>query len=453
MTSEAKRNRRVPQREGQQGPLKDVVILDCSMVWAGPYATKLLGDLGATVIKVEANRQLDSVRGPAIPPAVPLSRYANDDAGQDPWNRSGYFNKYNRNKLGLCMNILMPEGREVFMQLAELADVVIENFGGGVFERMGYGYDVIRSVNEDVVFVSMPPSGNGGPEAKYVGYGVAIEQLGGIVARTGYRGDDTPMKTGINYGDPIAGMHTAGYIMTGLLHRQKTGRGQYIDLSQREATINWVGESVIEYQMNGNDPQWIGNRDEFQAPSGAYRCTGEDDWIALAVGSDAEWAGLCEAIGRPEMRAQFPTLHARVEHHDEIDAAISAWTAGQPMDEAMALLQQHGVAAGVCANSRRAVEDPHLKARGFWPEVDHISAGRHRVAGVAWQYSRTPGAVYAAAPALGQHSEWVLREVLGKNDAEIAALQAAGVLENTPEEILQREAALKAAEQEAAPRN
>ncbi len=430
----------VPLRPGQQGPLRGLVVLDCSMVWAGPYATKLLGDLGATIIKVEANRQMDSVRGPAVPPATAAASYFDNDLGEDPWNRAGYFNKYNRNKLGMCMNILMPEGRAVFMELAALADVVVENFGGGVFERMGYGYDVIRGVNEDIIFVSMPPSGNGGPEGKYVGYGVAIEQLGGIVARTGYLGDDTPMKTGINYGDPIAGMHTASYIMTALLHRRKTGRGQYVDLSQREATINWVGESVIEYQMTGEDPTWIGNRDRYMAPSGVYRCVGEDSWIALAVGSDAEWHGLCTAIGRVGLRTQYPTFDARAQHHDEIDVAIAAWAAGRDADEAMMHLQAHGVAAGVCGDNRRVVHDPHLAARGFWPEVDHASVGPHILAGPAWQYDRTPAAVYAAAPLLGQHTDYVLREILGKSEAEIAALRAAGVLEDTPEEILQMRA-------------
>lgn len=428
----------IPLRPGQQGPLKDVVILDCSMVWAGPYCTKLLGDLGATIIKVEANRQLDSVRGTPIPPVIPISKYANDDPGEDPWNRAGYFNKYNRNKLGMCMNILMPEGREIFMELAAKADVIIENFGGGVFERMGFGYDVVRQVNDDIIFVSMPPSGNGGPEAHYVGYGVAIEQLGGIVGRTGYLGDDVPMKSGINYGDPIAGMHTAGYILTALIHRRKTGRGQYVDLSQREATINWVGESVLEYQMTGRDPVWIGNRDAYMAPSGVYRCTGEDAWIALAVATDQEWSALCTTIGRPELLEQYPTFDARAKHQEEIDAAIGAWTAPRDPDEAMLTLQGAGVAAAVCANNRRVVHDPHLAARGFWPEVEHISAGKHIVAGVAWQYSRTPGAVYAAAPALGQHTEWVLREVLGKSDAEIERYQASGALENVPEEVLKQ---------------
>lgn len=425
-----------PLRPGQQGPLTGIVVLDCSMVWAGPYCTKLLADLGATVIKVEANRQLDSVRGPAIPPPVPLAKYANDDPGEEPWNRSGYFNKYNRNKLGMCMNILQPEGREVFMELAAIADVVIENFGGGVFERMGFGYEVLREVNEDLIFVSMPPSGNGGPEARYVGYGVAIEQLGGIVARTGYRGDDMPMKTGINYGDPIAGIHTAGYIMTALLHRERTGRGQYIDVSQRECTINWLGESVLEYQVTGENPAWMGNRDRFMAPSGAYRCAGEDAWVALAVGSDAEWDGLCAALGREDLCKRYPTNQLRAQHHDEIDEAISAWTASLDADDAMRILQGHGVAAGVCAENRRVVHDPHLAARGFWPEVEHVSAGRHIVAGVAWQYSRTPGAVYAAAPALGQHTEYVLREILGKGEGDIQRLRDSGVLENTPEEIL-----------------
>ena len=435
---------RVPLREGQQGPLKDLIVLDCSMVWAGPYCTKLLGDMGATIIKIEANRQLDSIRGPAIPPPIPLSHYANDDPGEDPWNRSGYFNKTNRNKLGMCMNILKPEGREVFMELAKIADVVIENFGGGVFERMGYGYDVIKAVNEDVVFVSMPPSGNGGPEAKYVGYGVAIEQLGGVVARTGYFRDGMPMKSGINYGDPIAGIHTAGYIMTALLHRRKTGRGQYIDLSQRECAINWTGESVLEYQMTGKEPTWIGNRDEHMAPSGAYRCTGDDEWVGLAVGSDAEWRGLCEAIGRPELREQFATLDARFEHHAEIDAAITEWTSTRSSDDAMQALQQHGVAAGTSANSRRVVEDPHLNARGFWTEVDHVSAGRHKLAGLAWNMDRTPGAVYSAAPALGQYNDYVLKEILGKSEEEVQRLRDAGVLETTPELVLQARAAAEA---------
>jgi benzylsuccinate CoA-transferase BbsF subunit len=340
----------------------------------------------------------------------------------------------------MCMNILMPEGRAVFMELAAIADVVVENFGGGVFERMGFGYDVLRGVNEDVVFVSMPPSGNGGPEAKYVGYGVAIEQLGGIVARTGYRGDDTPMKTGINYGDPIAGMHTAGYIMTALMHRRKTGRGQYVDLSQREAAINWTAESVLAYQMTGQDPTWIGNRDDYMAPSGAYRCSGEDSWVALAIGSDTEWRGLCAALGDESLRTKCATYESRVQHHDMIDAAISAWTITRSADDAMAILQTHGVAAGVCADNRRVVEDPHLRARGFWPEVQHSSVGPHILAGEAWNYSRTPAAIYAAAPTLGEHTDYVLSEILGKTPEEIARLREAGVLENIPEVVLQQRA-------------
>lgn len=173
------------------------------------------------------------------------------------------------------------------------------------------------------------------------------------------------MKTGINYGDPIAGMHTASYIMTALMHRRKTARGQYVDLSQREATINWTGESVLAYQMTGEDPTWIGNRDAYMAPSGAYRCAGEDAWIALAVGTDAEWRGLCKAIDRPDLLTQYATHDLRAQHHDAIDAAISAWTAPREADQAMTTLQQHGVAAGVCADNRRVVHDPHLNARGF----------------------------------------------------------------------------------------
>lgn len=431
----------------RKGPLEDVVILDCSMVWAGPYATKLLGEMGATIIKVEAARHMDSVRGLAKP--VPgVGAYPDNDFGKEPWNRAGYYNKLNRNKLSLCMDILQPAGREVFLELAALADVVLENFGGGVFNRMGYTLEALQAVNPDVILVSMPPSGNGGPEGNYVGYGVAIEQLGGIVARTGYAGD-IPMKTGINYGDPIAGIHAAGYIMTALMHRRRTGRGGFVDLSQREAAIMWGGDDVVRYELTGKVAERIGNRDEYMAPSGVYRCApdeahlgcegtaaGSDAWVGLAVGSRHEWEALATAIGHPELASDpaYATVEGRRAHHDAIDALITAWTSQRTPDEAMAQLQAVGVAAGTVANMRRVVEDPHLRARGFWPEVDQPSVGRHVIAGVSWKFDRTPGGVRWAAPNLGQHTDYILRTILGKSDADIEALRATGVLNNVPDD-------------------
>jgi len=422
----------------RRGPLSDVIVLDLSMVWAGPYATKLLGDMGATIIKVEANRQLDSVRGlvrPVVGTAVGI--YPDGDPGEKPWNRAGYFNKLNRNKLGICMNILQPAGREVLLELAAIADVVIENFGGGVFERMGFGYEVLSKVNPDLVMISMPPSGNGGPEGKYVGYGVAIEQLGGLVHRTGYPGDG-PMKSGINYGDPIAGIHSAGYIMAGLLHRRRTGRGSFIDMSQREAAITWIGDEIVAYETSGIIEQPIGNRDIFMAPSGTYRCAGDDAWVALAVGSLEEWHGLATAIGHPELADDpaYATMESRRERHDAIDALITEWTSQRAADDAMLELQGHGVAAGTVANNRRVIEDPHLVARGFWPDVETTSVGRHKIAGPSWQFSRTPGGVRWGAPNLGEHSDYILKTILGKTDEQIAELRASGVLETTPEELL-----------------
>ncbi|MSP21931.1 MAG: CoA transferase [Dehalococcoidia bacterium] len=430
-----------PDPYARKGPLEDIVILDCSMVWAGPYATKLLGDMGATIIKVEAARHMDSVRGLAKP--VPgVGAYPDNDPGDEPWNRAGYYNKLNRNKLSLCMDILEPAGREVFLELAAKADVVLENFGGGVFTRMGYSLAALQDVNPDVILVSMPPSGNGGPEGNYVGYGVAIEQLGGIVARTGYPGD-IPMKTGINYGDPIAGIHSAGYIMTALLHRRRTGRGCFVDLSQREAAIMWIGDKVVEYSLTGAIPERIGNRDEFMAPSGVYRCApdeaalgpaGDDAWVGLAIGSIEEWRALARVLGRPALASdpKYATVEGRREHQNAIDAAITAWTSQRTPDEAMAQLQAAGVAAGTVSNMRRVVEDPQLRSRGFWPEVDQPSVGRHAIAGVSWHFSRTPGEVRWAAPNLGQHTDYILRTILGKTDAEVEALRATGVLSNTP---------------------
>jgi crotonobetainyl-CoA:carnitine CoA-transferase CaiB-like acyl-CoA transferase len=423
----------------RRGPLSDVAVLDLSMVWAGPYATKLMADLGASIVKVEVNSHLDSVRGLALAqPGGAIGLYANRETAGEPWNRSGYFNKLNRGKFDLCMNILEPEGRAVLHELIEKADVVIENFGGGVFERMGYGRAVLEELNPDVVFVSMPPSGNGGPEAKYVGYGVAIEQLGGIVGRTGYAGD-IPLKSGINYGDPIAGIHAMGYIMTALHHRRRTGRGSYIDLSQREAAICWLGDEVVEYELTGDEPERIGNRDEFMAPSGVYRCAGNDAWLAVVAGSTEEWRALAGAIGRADLAedAELATLPGRRARHDELDAAITEWTETRDRDVAMSELQSAGVAAGVVAENRRVIEDPHLQARGFWPTVNHKSVGPHLVSGIPWHFSRTPGEIRRAAPQLGQHTDYVLRELLGKSDEEIEVLRASGVLENTPVEVLE----------------
>ena len=426
----------------RSGPLDNITVLDLSMVWAGPYAIKLIADLGATVIKVEVNSHLDSVRGQPIPVTTGGGVYANNNPGYDPWNRSGYFNKLNRGKLNLCMNILDPSGRAILYELIARADVVIENFGGGVFDRMGYGYDVIKEIKPDSIFISMPPSGNGGPEAKYVGYGVAIEQLGGFVGRTGYAGD-IPLKSGINYGDPVAGIHAMGYIMTALLHRNRTGRGSYIDLSQREAAICWLGDEVVEYELTGNEPERIGNRDEFMAPSGVYRCKGEDAWVALACGSLQEWQALAQAIGHAELADDdtLATVEGRQARHDEIDGWITEWTNSRDPNVAMAELQAEGVAAGVVADNQRVIEDPHLNARGFYPLVNQKSVGPHVLAGVSWRFSRTPAEIRRAAPQLGQHTDYVLRELLGKSEEEIAVLHASGVLETVPTEVIALRAA------------
>jgi crotonobetainyl-CoA:carnitine CoA-transferase CaiB-like acyl-CoA transferase len=249
------------------------------------------------------------------------------------------------------------------------------------------------------------------------------------------------MKTGINYGDPIAGIHAAGYIMTALLHRRRTGRGAFVDMSQREAAVMWIGHEIVEYELTGSIPERIGNRDEFMAPSGVYRCTpddsGADAWLALAVGSLEEWRALAAAIDCPALASDpaYATVQGRRAHHDEIDALIIAWTSQRTPDQAMAQLQAAGVAAATVANMRRVVEDPHLGARGFWPEVDQPSVGRHVIAGLSWHFSRTPGAIRWAAPNLGQHTDYILRTILGKTDAEIEALRATGVLSNTPLEV------------------
>jgi len=404
-------------------PLFNVRVLDLSKVWAGPYATRLLGDMGAEVIKIEAPGSWDLTRALSLLP--PGTEHA--------YNKAGYFMEYNRNKLGCVLDLAKPKGRELALRLAEQSDVVVENYRADVMEGFGLGYDELRSVKRDIILVSMPSHGLWGPDAGRIGYGTHMEQLSGLVSLSGYA-DGMPQKSGISYGDPVAGMTAAAATIAALLHRRWTGQGQHVEVAQVETMLPFLGEIFLEYSMTGRAPPRRGNRHRSMAPHGVYRCAGSDSWVAITVENDAQFTALCDAIGRPELARdeRYADVVSRYRNQDDLDPIISEWTKESLHRDAAEQLQAAGVPTEPVLTIPELVADPHLNERAFWEEVTNRESGTWTMEAPAWRFSRTPAHVRLPAPCFGEHNDYVFRDLLGLSDEEIAALEREGITSREP---------------------
>jgi crotonobetainyl-CoA:carnitine CoA-transferase CaiB-like acyl-CoA transferase len=405
-------------------PLAGVRIADLTAVWAGPYATRLLADQGAEVVKVESPNNPDLLRALSmLPPGTPLA-----------YNRAAYFNHNNRNKYGVALDLGTDAGRETFLRVVETTDVVIENFRADVLDKLGLGYDVLRARRPDVILVSMPGHGKTGPEAGYVAYGTNVEQLAGLVSITGYENDE-PHKSGVSYGDPISGTAAAGAVMTALLYRRRTGRGQWIDLAQRETLTTLLGEYVVNYSQTGRVPGPTGNSHPAYAPHDVFPCANDDEWLAIAVRSDAEFAALCGVIGRPELAADARYADALSRHRNRADLhePIAAWTRERGRYAAAEALQAVGVPAAPVESAAALVdENPQLRARGFMEEVTHRDAGTWRMDRPVWRFSDAPAHIRINAPRFAEHNDWVFRHLLGLPDTAVTELYAAHATNDEP---------------------
>ncbi len=411
------------------GALVGVRVVDFSRIWAGPHATKLLADMGAEVIKVESVKAWDPHRL-----IVGSGNLPDGEQGVDPWNRSGWFNTLHMSKYGVTAEVRHPMGKRVVEELVSVSDVVVENFRAGLMERRGLGYERLRQIRPDLVVVSMPAFGGSGPWREFIQYGIGQEQLGGISAMNGYRGEGAPVKSGVNFGDPISGAHAAGAILAALTRRRRTGEGAFIDVSQLESSVMTVGEHLLGYQMNGRQAENRGNRHPVYAPHGAYRCRGVDEWVAIAVADDAEWGRLCEGMGMGELAddARYRDALARRRNQDGLDGVIAGWTRERAAGDVMRELQAVGVSATAVMTGEGIFGDPHYQARGLLELVDHPSCGLYFMPGVAWKMSATPGSVRWHAPRLGEHNEVVFGELLGMSEGEIAGLEVEGVSGREP---------------------
>ncbi|HXG20460.1 MAG TPA: CoA transferase [Methylomirabilota bacterium] len=398
-------------------PLEGIRVADFTWVWAGPFCTLQLAHLGAEVIRIET----------ASRPCITRLILPWPD-GKPGVNRSGYFNQYNQNKRSLTLNLKTPEALTIAKELVAKSDIVAENFAGGVMDRMGLGYDVLKQIKPDLIMISLSGYGATGPEREHISYGPAQVPLSGLSSLTGYKGWP-PMHVGISYGDPNGGLHGAFAVLCALMYRARTGKGQYIDLSQWETSTALVAEGLLDYSMNGTQPERDGNRDPYMAPHGVFRSAGQDRWVSIAVRTDAEWKRLCATIGRPELGddPRFATLAARKRHEDELEQIVTAWTRTRTPEEATALLQAAGIPAAPSMTAKDLATDPHLNSRPIFVYNDHPEVGVKQHVGIPWQLSQTPLPV-RAAPTLGQDTDYVLHEILGYSEADIARLRAQQVL-------------------------
>ena len=399
-------------------PLEGVKVLEFTWVIAGPWGTRYLADYGATVIKVESTRRVDTLRT--------ISPFMDHVPGPE---RSAAYATVNAGKLGITLDLIDPKGQAVALKLAAWADVVTESFAPGAMSKFGFDYESLCKVNPNVIMLSSCLNGQTGPQRDLAGFGTMGQQLAGFGGLAGWP-DRGPAGAPGAYTDYIAPKYTAAVILAALDHRRRTGQGQYIDFSQGEASTNFLCSALLDYTVNGNVLGRRGNASPDFAPHGVYPAQGDDRWVAIVSTSDVQWQGLCRAIGALlSDDARFATLASRIEHRDAVDAAMGAWTATRDVDEIEQLLQAEGVPVHRATTSTDAFADPQLQARDHIVTVEHAELGRVPIENSRMRFSATPARVTAPGPTFGQHNQQVLTEILGLSDDEFVELLAEGVLE------------------------
>ena len=413
--------------------LAGVRVLDFTWVRAGPWATRWLGAFGADIVKIEWPEHLDILRSnrTTIPPGLEPSP-----------NAPGQFADTNVNKRGLTINVRTPRGLDLIKRLIAISDVVIENFSSRVMRTWGLGYDVMQQLNPDIIYVSMAGFGHTGRHHHYTTMGPSAQALSGQTFLSGLPGKP-PAGWGWSYLDDTGGMYGAMCVLTALHHRNVTGQGQHVDLSQMTAGITLTGPAFLDHTANGrparregyppgNRTAWPGTapvnnyRGPTVAPHNAYRTMGggHNDWCVIACFSDAEWQTLVDLMGRPGWAtdAKFDQVSGRVQHQVELDEGIQRWTQTIEKYELTGKCQAVGVGAMPVQSAEDRVErDPQLNARGMYPELDHPLLGRRKVQNVPFKHSKTPAAVHRPAPLIGQHTREVMQELLGLSLDDIRA--------------------------------
>ena len=418
-------------------PLEGVRVMANTYTWAGPYAGMVLADLGAEVILIESIQRWQwNTRGFMARPSKALvetlgsigGAYPNKDPGERPWNRHAMFNSAARNKHSFTVDLMKPEGVEIVRRLASISDVLIENSTPGVMDKLGVGYDDLRKVKPDLVMVSSSGMGARGPYAGHRGFGTQMEDLSGFTWLRAYP-DGEPSETPMtNHSDASAGAGIALAVLYGLQHRNRTGQGQWIDCSQSEKLIGQVGDVVMDYTMNGRVEGTLGNRHRSMAPHGAYKCAGNDRWIAIAIENDRQWEALKGLMGSPAWAndQKFRTSLGRWKNQDELDKGITEWTKTKIHSELFLTCQAAGVPAAALCDEAEISRDPQLLARDFFVPINNPEAGTHLHIGPLWQSSSVKFAVRKPDVRLGEDNAYVYKDVLGVSNDTYVRLEREG---------------------------
>lgn len=403
----------VSARPSRGGPLQGVRVLELTKVWAGPYAGKLLAFLGAEVIKVESRHNLDEMRA-----------YGGVDPDQAP-----YFLSLNPEVLSVQVNLKSERGIELLRDMVAASDIVLNNLRPGAMERLGLDFEGLRAIKRDIISVSIKMYGNDGPLGYQTGYAPCFVALGGLNSLVGYEGEP-PLGINMRYGDSTVGTHAAFAAIAALLHRERTGEGQFVDVSAVECMSSMVGDSLFEYSLTGRVPGPDGNAHADMAPHGCYPCR-DDEWVAIAVASTAEWRQLCSLLGITDLLedSRFGALAARQEHRRYLDGRIAEATRGHGAGELAERLKAAGVSASKSANSLDLVSDELLWSRGIYRSVSDWKQGARSIVGVPWRMSGASASISNGAPRLGEHNAYVYCDLLGLSAKELEQLIQVGVVD------------------------
>ena len=403
----------------KQQALAGIRVVSFCWAAAGPIIIRTLAEHGAEVIRVESSVIPDPSRSsPPFKDTIPGL------------NRSGYYAIYHDNIYGVTLNLRHPKGIELAKRLTARADIVGESFSPGTMSKLGLSYEELRKVKPDIILFSCSNLGQTGPYARQSGMGTQLTGYSGFFELLGYPEREPQLPQGA-YTDIICPYFAVPALMAALCYRRRTGKGQYLDISQYEGAIQFLSPLVLDYEVNGRINKRIGNRCSFAAPHNAYPCYGNDRWCVIAVFSDEEWQSFCRALDNPEWAkdAKFSTMLARKENELELDRLVGEWTKRFTPQEVMIKMQSAGVAAAVVETCQELYNDLQLQHREHFREVEHPEIGKYHCEAPAFKLSKTPANINRPAPCLGQHNEYVYTKLLGLSDREFKELAVEGVFD------------------------
>jgi len=389
-----------------------VKIFDLTWAGVGPTSMKYFAEYGAEIVKVESQLKPDPLR--TLPPFV------DNKVGLD---RSQTYGRKNNNKYSLALNLNHPRTKEVTRRLIEWADVIAESFAPGAMQRWALDYKEVRKLKPDIIMMSTSMQGQTGPASRHPGYGYPLSSLTGFTYITGWP-DRPPAGAFGPFTDFIAPLYCVVALGAALDYKQRTGKGQHLDLSQYECGLQFLSPMILDYVVNGREFNRRGNYSDCAAPHGVYRCRGEDRWCAIAVFTDNEWRSFCRVLGNPSwsQEPRFATLEGRGQNADEIDKLIEEWTVKHSADEVMNLMQTAGVPAGVAQTSEDLLNDPQLKHYNAFATVAHPEMGSCTCQAASVKLTKTPPVEIIRPPLLGEHTEYVCKQFLGMPEEEYVSL-------------------------------